>query len=163
MGSQDIAGGLLGLLGHTRQHAAFTRIGSVRLTGLHAISLQAGNHLIEANVIRPAGQLVPAVGTAGGVDQAGSAERHQHLVEKRSGDGLPAGDLAALQRAPANIAGQLQDGPHTVFGLHRKAHAHDHGSLKVDRTGQVYRTPRPGLGLNRYSEGNRHEQRAQHD
>jgi len=59
-----------------------------------------------------------------GIDQAGAAQRHQDLVEEWSGDLLPASDFPALQGAPTGVGGQLDDGPHTILGLHRESHPH---------------------------------------
>src|SRR5438128_8920530 len=122
---EDLARDLLGLFGHVRQHAAVPGLRAVRLAALRTIPLQAVDHLVEANLLWSPGQFVTAVRPARGGDEAGAPEDHQHLVEKRSRDFLPAGDLATLKRTPAGMAGQLQDGPDAVLGFHRKAHTHD--------------------------------------
>src|SRR5438132_1362406 len=121
---EDIAGGLLRLFRNVGQQTAVAGLRAVRLAALGAVPLETVDHLVEANLLRSAGQLVPAVRPARRGDEAGTAQDHQHLVEKGARDPLAPGDLATLQRATASMARQLEDSPHAVFGFHRKAHAH---------------------------------------
>jgi len=121
---EDIPGGILGLFRDVRQHPAVAGLRAVRLAALGAVPLETVDHLVEANLLRAAGQLVPAVRSPRRGDEAGAAQDHQHLVEKGARDPLAPGDLATLQRTPAGMPRQLEDGPDAVFGFHRKAHAH---------------------------------------
>ena len=121
---EDIAGGLLGFLCDERQDAAISGFRSVRLAPLDAVALETGDHFVEADVFRATGQHVPAVGAARRVHQAGAPQRHQHLVQERPGDHLPARDLAALQGASPGVGRQLHDGADPVLGFHRQAHSH---------------------------------------
>ena len=100
---EDIAGGLLGFLCDDRQYAAVSVFRTVRLAPLDAVALETGDDFVEADVFRATGQHVPAVRAAGRVHQAGAPQRHQHLVEERPGDHLPACDLTALQGASPGV------------------------------------------------------------
>ena len=102
---EDIARGLLGFLGDLRQDLAVAGAGAILLAAAKAVALQAGDHLVETNLLRAARQLMPAMGPPGLGDQSGATKRHQHLVEEWAGNCLTPGDLATLQRAPAGIAG----------------------------------------------------------
>ena len=74
---EDIAGGLLRLFRDVRQQAAVVGLRAVRLAALGAVPLETVDHLVEANLLRSAGQLVPPVGPARRGDEAGPAEDHQ--------------------------------------------------------------------------------------
>src|SRR5205823_8075525 len=91
---EDIAGGLLRLFRYVGQQPAVAGLRAVRLAALGAVPLETVDHLVEANLLRSAGQLVPAVRPARRGDEAGTAQDHQHLVEKGARDPLAAGDLA---------------------------------------------------------------------
>ena len=121
---EDISGRLLSFFGHVPQHAAVAGLGPVRLTALGPVPFETVDHLVEANLLGSPGELMAAVRPARRGDEAGAAEDHQHLVEKRARDPLPPGDLATLERTPPGMARELQDGSDAVFGFHRKAHAH---------------------------------------
>src|SRR5438132_13404158 len=81
---EDIAGGFLGLFRNLRQHAAVAGLRGVRLAALGAVPLQAIDHVVEANLLRSAGQLLPTLPPTPRGDKAGTPPDHEHRVRKRA-------------------------------------------------------------------------------
>jgi len=70
--------------------------------------------VVEGDLLWRSGQFVPAVRPR--VEVMKPARRRIISTLSRNGLGFPAaGDLATLERAPAGMAGQLQDGPDAVL------------------------------------------------
>jgi len=125
MRCEDALGGEVGFLGDPVQDApvgvvAASAVGQA-LRG-DARSLQAVDDFIEPDLAWRATQDVPAPWPTHGPNQAGAPQRHQDLVQEGAGDSLAPGDLRALQRVPAMMGGQFEDGAHPVLRLHGQAH-----------------------------------------
>lgn len=118
---EDVTRRRLGLLRHLRKDRGIAMQLTV-LPRFAAVSLEAIDHLVEADLLWPARQSVTAMRPPGGGDHARPAQGHQDLIEEWPGDPLTPGNLGALQRPATSVRRQLEDGANPVFRLHRKPH-----------------------------------------
>ena len=80
-------------------------------------ALQGAEDLAHPDLARVAGELVAAVGAAGGDDQAGVAEAHRQLLEVGAREVLRGRDLGEARRPGPEVPPELDHEPHAVLAL----------------------------------------------